>query len=1046
MIRAFKLFGFVAATLLLFIAVALVAFYHLIQIGELRRFLISQIEDKTDLRVQLGEADLEIGWILGISFRDVALSVPESPQPAMTARRVTARIALLPLLNRQVVFYQIRLAQPSARMERDKDGNIPLLDRLLNLPFLKEERDAISLDLRNVGVEKGDIDFIDQLAKGGPATTHFRGIDLELERIRGQALRDFFRNLVRVGGNRPPGAALDFSWTSDVERDGQRTTLRAKGKIVFPEQKLEFQKAWWDATVQLMGAPTAMVEVYAGGQLPIKSSSGSITTRLRVEGNRAERVRVKGEVAFGQLVIDAPEYFAAPLFPGDGVLELDIDWTPRRLEIAQAALRSKEMWLSLRGEVRAGDNRGTHLRLELSAPWLPVAIIRKYLPLRLPGLAHWEAYAAAFQQGEIHIQKAGLDASLSGLNQVMQGNWDERIWIDAELRNLAGNLSGGYFPIRGVQGRITLEKGVLAVRDLKGEYGHSRVSDLDGSYRAAAPGHGRFEFHALGEVDLAEMREQLRSGVLGAPTMKLASAISEMGGRGKIDLVLRGTADSPLQFEGKVLLDNARLRVDDLSLTELRGELTLTPQEIRTQKLRSLISGSPVQVQLALKDYGGDGSFDLEIESTGMKAGVVTQMLLGTGSLLDRGVVRGAVRYHGPLASKEGRKFTGNLDLINVQLQTPPLLQPLRELNGRIRINETGVDFQNLKGLLAGFPAHFSGRWRYGQRPHLFFDFLSPNLDISYLISQIDPEASAFYANLHAVGKVSIAQGKFKTFEFTDLKTDLVLDRRVWRLSQVSTRSAGGAVQGTGTIADKPDTLGLSIESKIQGVPVEGFLNWLETKTTEMTGKVSLSGSLESLGRGAAERKRNLNGALSVQIDEGTIHRLRILVQILNLLDLSRWFTLQVPDLSKQGIRFRSITGDFKVAKGVFFTQNLLVDSDDLRMSGAGSIDLPNDQIDFVVAVRPFAGMDTAINYIPLIGRGIAAIKNSFLVASFNIKGPIDDPTITPAPLSTLSEVFFGVLGIPKKLIPVGPDEKKSEPQKNQQEEPASDNVPAPIP
>src|SRR4029434_4480108 len=79
--------------------------------------------------------------------------------------------------------------------------------------------------------------------------------------------------------------------------------------------------------------------------------------------------------------------------------------------------------------------------------------------------------------------------------------------------------------------------------------------------------------------------------------------------------------------------------------------------------------------------------------------------------------------------------------------------------------------------------------------------------------------------------------------------------------------------------------------------------------------------------------------------------------------------------------------------------------------------------------VRPFAGIDTAINCIPLLGRGIAAIKNSFLVARFNIKGTIEDTISTPAPLSTMSEWVFGVLGIPKNIIGWGGDEKKEEPQ-----------------
>jgi uncharacterized protein YhdP len=172
-----------------------------------------------------------------------------------------------------------------------------------------------------------------------------------------------------------------------------------------------------------------------------------------------------------------------------------------------------------------------------------------------------------------------------------------------------------------------------------------------------------------------------------------------------------------------------------------------------------------------------------------------------------------------------------------------------------------------------------------------------------------------------------------------------------------------------------------------------------------------------------------------LRIEDGTLHRLRILVQILNLLDLSRWFTLSMPDLTKQGIRFRKITGDFKITDGVYSTHNLIVDSDDLRMTGEGKIDVPKDEIDFLIAVRPFAGIDTAMSYIPLIGRSIAAIKNSFLVASFNVRGPINEPAITPAPLGTLSEVVLGVLGIPKNIINILSMEKKDDLSKETPEE-----------
>jgi uncharacterized protein YhdP len=238
-------------------------------------------------------------------------------------------------------------------------------------------------------------------------------------------------------------------------------------------------------------------------------------------------------------------------------------------------------------------------------------------------------------------------------------------------------------------------------------------------------------------------------------------------------------------------------------------------------------------------------------------------------------------------------------------------------------------------------------------------------------------------------------------------------------------------VSGPLAVAHKPDTLGIATAPKIQDVPMAAFLRWLEITQSEITGTVDITGKFDTSGSDATERKRNLNGTFSLRVSEGTIHRMRLLVQLLNVLDLSRWFTFQLPDLSKDGIRFRAITGDFSVNQGVYFTDNLVVDSDDLRMTGAGKIDVTKDEVDLLVAVRPFAGVDTAISYIPLLGRGIAAVKNSFLVASFNIKGPIDDPAITPAPLSTLSEWVLGVLRIPKSLIPFAMEEKefKAEPE-----------------
>ena len=1042
--KALKFFGVILSSLVLLVIVASLAFYHLISAGELRRYLISEIESKTDFKVELGEADLAMGRILGIGFSDFALAESDAARPSITAQRITARVALLPLFERKLILYGVRLHKPTALLVRDKEGRLPLLEKLRNLPLLTQEATQFGLDLHAIRIQDGEVDFEDQQAEKGPRTTRFRNVDLEVGRIRGQRLLNFVKELANLKQSEPHGAALDFNLRSEVGTDNEKTTLRTRGRMVFPQETLEFHKTWWNADMQFDNLSAELLRQYVGAQWPIKTMTGVFAPRFHVEGSPTDQIRIRGALVFKQLAIDAPDLFTAPLSPGDGQAEFDVNWKPQRLGIALLDFRSKELKFTVKGETRLPVANDPHVQLNLTAPLLPLVVLRKYFPLKMMDSPPLESFVGSLQEGELQLKKLGINGSLSELRNAAQSAAKGLVWFDGELRNVGSKpVADGYLPLQGIEGLIRLEKGIFTFKDLRGNYGQSRFTDVNGNYSLAPEGKGDLDVRALGELDLAELREQMKLGVLPTQVAKLSSSLRDLGGKGRIQLNLQRSAESPTYFEGKLTLDNARLRFDDISLTEIKGDLALSPAEIRAENMRALLSNSPVQIQLSLTNYASDGgNFDLQFDSTGVKAGTVTRLLLSTGSTEDPGIVRGSVRYQGSLGTKVDRKFTGNLDLVGIKLDYKPLLQPLREVSGRVNFDETGIDFQSLKGLLVGFPVEFGGRWRYTQKPQLIFSLAAPTLDLAYLLSQIDPESTEWYETLTAQGKVNLLKGRLKGFEFTELKSDLNLDRRVWRLENSTMRSADGAVQGTITIADKPDSVKFALAPKIQGVSVPDVLNWFETSQAEVTGKVNMTGYLESAGKDGAERKRNLNGSLSVRIEDGTIHRLRLVVQLLNVLDLSRWFTLKLPDLNKEGIRFRSISGDFAVQQGVFSTQNLIVDSDDLRMTGGGKIDLANDEIEFVLAVRTFAGIDTAIGYIPLIGRGIAAIKNSFLVASFNINGHIEDPTITPAPLSTLSEWVFGVLGIPKHIIGLGGDEKKEEPQNSPPKESTEEKAP----
>jgi uncharacterized protein YhdP len=1023
--RAFKLAGYLGAAVMLFFAAGAFALYHLARTGEFRNYLIAAVEQHAGLKLQLGAADLELGAILGLSFRDVALAEADLGAPELTAERITARVAFWPLLKRQVVFNEVRLRRPVLRLARDPNGKIHFVERLLNVPFLKTKGAEFQLDVHSVKINNGRFEFADARPGGAdPVITRFQDVALELESVRAAALKEALRAWARPADGAPEGAALQLELAAVVERDLARVNWRARGRLVFPEHQLALARAWCDLDMQVEGAPAAVAKI-SGAPLPaLRAVDGALASRFQLRGNLSQRLELKGAVDFQRLSIDAPELFTGPVSAGSGRVRIETQFQPELWTINRLNFRSEDLDVEITGQVHRPAEADARLDLEIHADPLPLAVLRKYMPVKWLASGAIDEGLDAFTAGDLYIRKAGVNTRLAAMRGGASDPGSDSFRLDGEIRRGAATLPAGYPPLTGISARFNFDNGRLSFWNLSASAGQSWITEAHGTY-SLQPGSHHLDLRARGAADLGELRELGRRGLLSAELNRAAAAVQNLAGRSMFDIGFARLADGTQQTQGVLGLEKARLQWDLYSFTEVEGELIFTPAEIKTEKMTGLLHGSPLELRGVLRQYStADASFDLVVESPGIRAGIVSKLLLEQGSLQDAGIVRGSLRYRGPLEGKQERNLTGTLELVNVQLPVFPLKQPLRQLNGKISIDESGIDFQGLKGLLVGVPASASGRWRYTQKPQLRFDFSAPSVDLDYLMSQIDPESTPFYETLQAEGDVRLARGRIDTLEFSDLRSRLILDRRTWRFPNLSLRAGSGSVSGPLTIAHKPDTIEIVAAPHLRSVPMTTLLRWFEITQSEITGTADVTGKFDTSGADAAERKHNLNGRFSLKIADGTIHRMRILVQFLNVLDLSRWFTLQLPDLSKQGIRFRAITGDFKISQGVYYTDNLIVDSDDLRMTGVGKIDVAGDQVDLLVAVRPFAGIDAAIRHIPLIGRGIAAVKNSFLVASFNIKGPIDEPAITPAPLGTLSEWVLGVLRIPKSLIPFTGEEK----------------------
>ena len=143
--------------------------------------------------------------------------------------------------------------------------------------------------------------------------------------------------------------------------------LKSAGRLLFPKDVFELEGAHWIADIELVNFPATLVKEYVGARVPIRSMAGQLAQRVHVEGNPGRQLKVKGDLEFKQLALDAPEVFLAPLNRVDGRTSFEFDWDRRRLQIVRAEYRANDVRFSLQGEVSALDRDDPHVRLNFSA-------------------------------------------------------------------------------------------------------------------------------------------------------------------------------------------------------------------------------------------------------------------------------------------------------------------------------------------------------------------------------------------------------------------------------------------------------------------------------------------------------------------------------------------------------------------------------------------------------------------------------------------------------------------------------------------------------
>jgi uncharacterized protein YhdP len=131
----------------------------------------------------------------------------------------------------------------------------------------------------------------------------------------------------------------------------------------------------------------------------------------------------------------------------------------------------------------------------------------------------------------------------------------------------------------------------------------------------------------------------------------------------------------------------------------------------------------------------------------------------------------------------------------------------------------------------------------------------------------------------------------------------------------------------------------------------------------------------------------------------------------------------RLPDLKTKGFPFHQVRANFDIKDGIASTEDFFVDSDSMKITIFGKIDLGKNVIDARIGVHPLVTIDTLLSNVPIAGYILMGEDKGFISYFYQVKGNLDDPKIEAIPLKSIEETSWGII---KRLLqtPLRPFQK----------------------
>ncbi|SNB46343.1 AsmA-like C-terminal domain-containing protein [Geobacter sp. DSM 9736] len=1050
------------AVLILAAAVATTGGLLLEKILDLDAYKNTIIETmQRELKREVRYRSAEFSWRFGPSFtfKDVMIMERGTARPFVGAKRLTFKIALLPLLQREVSLKELLLDQPNMHVVRDREGNLNFSD------LLEQKQGSVPFHINRLRIRNGAIGFIDYAAAP-------EGVAV--------ALTDIHLSLAHFA--RGKQCSFKLSTLIGDERNKERVTVQGSAKLASVDRPLT--ETDFNFRITGKNIEASPYWPYYRQYVPFQKVTGQLTMDAEFTGKLASFTS-RGNFGVRNLFFNYPEVFRSVLTPKTVQADYQLQFNSRDLTVSSLDLNVDG--LQVHGNCALRDIPSGDLRITARAGILPFRLedFRQYIPYGIIVTDTAEFIERHIKGGIYRLDEGVLDGRVSQIAHMERGENYNVLYVRARVEKGLLTFGREVPPFNQIRGELELRGKDFNLNRMSGNFGSSPFT-LEGKitdYPLDRPSGYPFKMVMTPhQEEVAWLLDRKKTGklVFSGPSVLHLSGEGFTSGYN-----LDGDWDlSSAAFSYPNIVNKPAGRTSNLSFLG-----SISKEEMNLSRLS--LNLSPLSLAAtANHNFSGKERFLCELKTNQFLISEIAPMLPKLSKYQPAGKVRASIRGAG---KPEDIHWSGEVSLTGASLKPSANISTLSGITGTVRFKDESLESSYLTTRLGNSVISGKGSLTGFRNPSFSVEFSSPLLhlsDLGFSLPKGGATLTSVYGNLslndnnlkinsltasagnsslsikgmvqdlqnptvevaatspyldlgdvlplmelkstktgpepptplRVTASLSAEAGKAGLHSFEKLKAKGVAEDSILYLQSLESNAYGGRITAKGRFDfTSKQTPRYHVGYSIERMSAERLTKAIGASKQEISGTLSASGELTAKGETIAELKKTALGSAHLEIEDGALRRFAVLSKVFSILNISQLFKGRLPEMVSGGMPYNRITADLAIRDGVVSSQDLFVDSNAINMSAVGKLDVVRNEIDVTIGVQPLQTVDKVVSRLPLIGWVLTGKDKALITYFVEVKGNVDNPSVKVVPVKAMAkgvfDVFKRLFQLPAKLI-----------------------------